>query len=238
MGRLALRASQAVIPINSRVESEVEALCPGKVVPMIPNGVDPALYRPATRSESHAIRTELAWDERPRLLFVGRVGRHKGADLAIEVAAAVAGEAELVLVGPGDPGPLPENATALGAMLPADVGRLYQAADCLLVPSRAEGFPLVLQEAMATGLPSLIADDASYAAQLAEAPEGVVRAPRRVDAMVDALRSASFGRAFTSAQRSALAAFAAARFSWAESAAQHEALYRELLARVESTRLS
>ncbi len=114
-------------------------------------------------------------------------------------------------------------------MAPAEVARLYRAADCLLHPSQAEGFPLVLQEAMASGLPAVIADDPGYEPHLADAPHGVLRVARDTEALVNALRSIDLGRAVPAEDRSALAEFARSRFSWERSAADHEALYRKLL---------
>jgi D-inositol-3-phosphate glycosyltransferase len=228
-GRMSLRSAQAVIPINSRVAEDVDALSPGKLVPPIPNGVDVELYRPPEDGEPERIRAELGWDDRPRLLSVGRVSRLKGADLALEVATRLGADVEIVLAGPGDPGVARPNVTGLGALPRREVARLYRAADCLLHSSRVEGFPLVLQEAMASGLPAVIADDPGYEQHLADAPPGVLRVARDGEAMVNALRGLDLGRAVSAQDRSAMVEFARARFSWARSAAQHEGLYRELL---------
>jgi glycosyltransferase involved in cell wall biosynthesis len=40
----------------------------------------------------------------------------------------------------------------------ADLAELYRAADLLVLPSQGEGFPLVIQEAFACGLPALVSD--------------------------------------------------------------------------------
>ena len=41
----------------------------------------------------------------------------------------------------------------------AELPPLYQAADLLVLPSVGEGFPLVVQEAMACGTPALVGDE-------------------------------------------------------------------------------
>jgi glycosyltransferase involved in cell wall biosynthesis len=228
-GRRSLRAAQAVIPINSRVAEDVEAHSPGKLVAPILNGVDIELYRPAVSTEHERVRAELGWDDRPRVLLVGRVSQLKGSDIALDVAMRLGQSVEIVLAGPGEPEATPTNVTALGALPPTEIARLYRAADCLLHPSRVEGFPLVLQEAMASGLPAVIADDPGYEAHLSDAPSGVVRVAGNAEGMVSALRSLDFGRAVPPELRSALVEFARARFSWSRAAAEHEALYRRLL---------
>jgi glycosyltransferase involved in cell wall biosynthesis len=230
VGQAALRSAQVVIPINSRVAQEVEEIRPGKLGDLIPNGVDSELYRVPAAGERKLIRTARGWEERrAHMLFVGRVVPLKGADLAIEIARELGAEVELTLVGPGDPGPLPPNVTALGTLPPGEIAQLYRAADCLLLPSPAEGFPLVLQEAMASGLPAVIADNPGYKPYLQDAPRGVIQVARRQSSFVEALRAIDFGRALSTADRTSLMEFAHERFSWARCATAYEALYRQLL---------
>jgi glycosyltransferase involved in cell wall biosynthesis len=153
-------------------------------------------------------------------LFVGRMNREKGADLAVQMARAAG--LRLVLVGPvaareWDPDffareVLPaidgERVVYLGELGPADVGRLYRGAACLLFPIRwEEPFGFVVVEAMARGvpviatprgaMPELIEPGVSgYLAQ--DVAEGAARA-REAIARID---------------RRACAARARERFSW------------------------
>ena len=110
----------------------------------IANGVDTAAYRPPEPGEREALRAALGWDERPRVLFVGRLVAKKGIDLAIGAAQRAAGAFELVVAGPGRaPEVLPASVRVLGAQPPARVAELYRAADALVLPSHGEGFPIV-----------------------------------------------------------------------------------------------
>ncbi|MCW5875358.1 MAG: glycosyltransferase family 4 protein [Anaerolineales bacterium] len=124
-------------------------------IEIIPNGVDPAAFPSAERN----------WKP-PRLLFVGRVVYQKGLDLLVD---ALAGLRELpwsLTIG-GD-GPrlqaLREQAAALGIAERVEFcgwlnreqlpGKLAEA-NLFVNPSRHEGMPNAVLEAMASGLPVL-----------------------------------------------------------------------------------
>ncbi len=102
----------------------------------------------------------------PQLLFVGSLIERKGIDILLDAADGIEeGLLELVVVGDGPLQDLVErraktNATIrpLGAMSPSGVAQLMQAASALVLPSRSEGRPFVIMEAMAAGLPVLATD--------------------------------------------------------------------------------
>ena len=99
------------------------------------------------------------------------------------------------MAGPGEAPPLPRNVVALGELPPDRIAELYRAADFLLLPSTGEGFPLTAQEALASGLPIVLADDPAYQLYLDGAPDGVLRVERTAGALVEAMRQLEFGRA-------------------------------------------
>jgi glycosyltransferase involved in cell wall biosynthesis len=232
VGRLSVKAAESVVVLNRQVGAEVEALGPNGPVVQIPNGIDTDLFRPAQNGERDALRRKFGWDDDlPRVLFVGRLVAKKGLDTALEAAAASLGKFELVVAGPG---PLqPESASGvkvLGPIPSERVAELYRAADALLLPSRGEGFPVTVQEAMASGLPVVMTNDPSYARYLDGAGDGVTLVPpapveiaRTLDSLLaDGEALAAAGRAGHQHARGA--------FTWEQAAQRHERLYEGLLA--------
>ncbi|HET6689895.1 MAG TPA: glycosyltransferase, partial [Miltoncostaeaceae bacterium] len=100
----------------------------------------------------------------PVALYVGGIGPLRGLDLMKRAFPRVAVPgARLVLAGPGDPGELPEGATALGAVDHAEVPGLLAAARVAWIPLQRHGnydraVPTKLVEAMAAGRPVVAGD--------------------------------------------------------------------------------
>jgi glycosyltransferase involved in cell wall biosynthesis len=163
IGRYTAANANALITYNNRVSREVMSLVPGAQPIHIENGIDLEMYRPPLAGERQRLRNELGWDERPRVLFVGRLVEKKGINLVMEVARR-ADDLQFVLAGPGSLQDVPTNVQLLGELSPGRVASLYRAADVFLLPSRGEGFPLSAQEALASGLPVILGDDPGYAA--------------------------------------------------------------------------
>ena len=133
---------------------------------VIPNGVDPERFHPASVGTVRAGIPLLDGVDptAPLVVCVGRLCRQKGQDVLLdawsEVARRVPG-ARLVLVGDGpDARALRAAASAsvLFAGAVADAVPWYQAADLVVLPSRWEGMALAPLEAMACGRPVVITD--------------------------------------------------------------------------------
>jgi glycosyltransferase involved in cell wall biosynthesis len=146
---------------------------------------------------------EVARNGRPgplEILNVGRAVPVKGQSLLIEALAALTRrgvDARLTVVGDGpQAGELHELADRLGVAgrveFAGAVGQdailgYYERADVFATPSFAEGLPVVLMEAMATGLP-VVASRITGVPELVEhGVSGYLVAPGRVDELVDAL---------------------------------------------------
>ena len=166
--RLFVRRADAVITYNSTVYEWLARLTPHpERLQFVRNGVDVERFRPASADERQAARRRLGISStQPLALFVGRFVEKKGLD---ELLRAVDGSFELVLCGRGE---LPITpASPVHILRDVDHERMpevYQAADVFVLPSRGEGFPVAMAEAMASGLPVVAARDPSYDAYVSD----------------------------------------------------------------------
>ena len=160
--RINLRRADVATAVSHDTAAAVASTGVVSRVHVIHNGVDlSGPLRPAPRSVPN----------RPfRLLFVGSLSRRKGVDLLPPIMKRLGNGFELLYTAParGRPPPLPPNCRAVPrAGKPEALAALYRSADALLFPSRREGAPLAVLEAMACGLPVL----ASRASSLPEIVE-------------------------------------------------------------------
>lgn len=225
LGRYTASLAQTLVTYNSTVDQHLRRLVPQVPVVHIENGVDCDHYRPATLEERERLRAQLGWDARPRVVFVGRLVAKKGIDVALAAARAAGDLFQLVVVGPGKRPADHPNVLSLGSLPPERVAEIYRASDVFLLPSRGEGFPLACQEAMASGLPVVLSDDAPYRTILAGAGSAAALVPANVASVLDALRE-MLPVAVAAGQEAR--AFAQRRFSWDRTADAHVALYRQL----------
>ena len=164
LGRVTARCCHKLIPYNHDVEALLVRLSGRRdKVQFLPNPVDVSMFQPPTSEQRQAARQQLGWDERPRVLCVSRLLPHKGIDVLLD---AQDDSFELVFCGPGD-AQMREHIQQHGAICleprpQKDIVALYQAADVFALPSHNEGFPVVIQEALACGLPVITSDLPAY----------------------------------------------------------------------------
>jgi glycosyltransferase involved in cell wall biosynthesis len=150
----------------------------GKVKPenvvVTPNGVDTQFFNPTINVE--AIRTKYDLEGKLTVLFVGQLTKIKGVEHLIKAANIIINEfgrinVVFMLVGPLTFGTLEKpidmeemlgyirrhnlerNILFTGPLALDEVRMLYVASDIFVLPSLAEGDPLVVVEAMASGRP-------------------------------------------------------------------------------------
>lgn len=127
------------------------------------NGIDTKHFAPATIAEKKALRKKYGFKENQRIvLFVGRLVPKKGYQLVLDGADPAN---TYVIVGYGNIPPRYSelsNVTLLGPATQEQLRDLYRLSDVFAFPSVGEIFTLVHQEALASGLPVVVADDPGY----------------------------------------------------------------------------
>jgi glycosyltransferase involved in cell wall biosynthesis len=189
-----LRGADARVFISDTVRRDLLGNDSNQDAELLFNGVDTTIFHPAQGTQATPVALSgIHLPASRRILFVGRYVEKKGLAV-IRALASSRPDLEFFLVGTGPIQPaewrLP-NVHDLGPQNQLSVADLYRWADLLLLPSVGEGYPLVIQEAMACGLPVIcgeptnradpdarqwlrgvlvdLADPAASAARLAEA---------------------------------------------------------------------
>jgi len=139
-------------------------------------GIDAAYVPNAIDSGELPSGSERLFDT--QVIFVGRLSREKGLDVLIEAARAVEG-AHFLIVGSG-----PEERSLktyanerihlLGRQPWERTIRLIRGSDALVLPSRVEGLPTVLLEAMAVGTPVVATEVGGVPEMIESGKEGLL----------------------------------------------------------------
>ena len=212
---------------------------PGRVR-IIPNGAD----MPDEEGEAPLARR---WRERflatplkPLWVVAGRLEEQKGHDLLLDALVTLYRQGldfTLAVAGDGSRrGWLEQRALSLGLSPRVqfvgqldDVGSLLAAADGVILPSRWEGLPLVLLEAMARGRPIVATAVGGVADALEDGVSGTLVPPNDVGALAAALEHLHrrADRAWRLGQ--VAAEVARDRFSWHAVVDEFESVYDEVL---------
>lgn len=224
----ALAAADAVLAVSAASAEALRGAGVGAAVEVVPNAAP--VVAPFERSERPGGEVRVAY-------LGGFANRAKGSDVLIEaLAEAMPAEsrAMVTLAGPGEP---PEAALALLAAEPGlewagwldaeAKDELLRAAAIFVMPSRSEGLPMALLEAMAYGMaviatavggiPELVEDDGDGILVPAEDPAALAAALARL--LADPALRVRLGQA--ARQR-------VARLDAVEVAGRLEAIYAEL----------
>lgn len=173
-----------------------------------------------------------------RFLFVGRFAFNKGIDLLMAVARRFANEgipASFELVGGGPllehyrSTGLPPNVELLGRVDDDQLFSLYAERDCLVLPTRFEGMPTVVLEAMARGCPVVVSDVGATADLVRDGHSGFLLPPGDAKALYEGLlRFINLSGEARHAMGLAGQALAGSRFAWPRVAAEYVALFQRL----------
>ena len=152
------RMTNLNMAVSHAVQKHIAAVS-GREVMYLPSGVHCSRYHSRPRNE------------RSSILYLGRIARHKNLLFLIatfEILKQRGYDGELLIAGGGPAfNAVNERASSspnsgciklLGPVSEEEKNRLLSTAELLAIPSRREGFPRVVAEAMASGLPVVTAD--------------------------------------------------------------------------------
>ena len=194
LNRYFYRLPDKFVTISTGVRAMLRARGATSQIAVVPNGIEPITIRSCDRQEfraDHGIEPNQF-----AVAVVGRIEfRQKRQDFALRCFARLAEKGKnwkLLFVGSG-----PDERTLramicdmkladFAEVLPwsANPANIYAGIDALLIPSRFEGVPLVMLEAMSCGLPIAASDVDGMAESL---PKGWLFPPGDADALIDTL---------------------------------------------------
>ena len=152
-------------------------------------GSDP-VFVPPTETQKLSAREKLGWHAaRPLAVFIGALGdRRKGFDTLFAAWKSLCKssnwDVDLVVVGLGVEMPVWKQRAADAGLADRfhflgfrnDVPEILMACDCLVAPTRYEAYGLGVQEALCTGLPSIVSADAGVAERYPESLKSLLLA--------------------------------------------------------------
>lgn len=238
IARPMLRAADQVVFISDVVARHF-ALITFKAPPqLIFNGVDTGRFTlPLAGFDKRHARASLGLPaDRKVVAFVGRFVEKKGLHI-IERLARLRPDLSFALAGwgPIDPASwnLP-NVTVFSHLQGASLVPLYQSSDVFVLPSIGEGLPLVMQEALACGLPVICASETATADSAAKSlidgvPIDATDPGKTAEAFAAAIDRVFAGPASSQDAATARNAYVRHRYSWSDAATQYLAIITELI---------
>lgn len=237
--RRVVRSAEAVVVVSDVLRAELLAAgTPPDRVHEIPNGVNADRIADGARAGRQAVRAELGLDDDvPLILSLGRLSPEKGQDTALDAFAALdRPDARLLLVGDGASREALEARCArrdLGGRVVFagwrdDPWACLGAADVFLLPSRSEGLPLALLEAMAAGIPAVATRVGAVGEVLEDGACGLVIDPDDPASLATALREVLSDPDAAKARADRAARRVRDTYSVAAQARRLEALYASL----------
>jgi glycosyltransferase involved in cell wall biosynthesis len=226
-GAYIFKHARKIITLNDRVDAFLLAQGVDKTkLVALPNGVDTEQFSPVTAEQKIVIKQELGLDtSKKAVLFVGRFVPKKGFD---KLLAAKSDQYQLVFAGGESPEPEDSRAVFLGKMSQADLVKVYHAADIFALPSEGEGFPLSVQEAMASGLPIITTNDVGYARYAFNKEMITLLDTPTVSSIKTAIESIVSDDSRLEAMGNYSRAYVVKNFSWSFVISEIEALYRSV----------
>ena len=195
-GRRTLHASNARIALTPYYAKHLKGRGVRKSIDVLPNG-----FEPVTEDAVRPSTLPIDEQERPLLVFVGRLSEQKGLDVLMDAWDSLCQQGEpnarLAIAGSGElnewlddriaSSTYPQSIAKLGRVEDSEKRWLFEQAKGVLIPSRFEGLPTVLLEAMHAGAPTVMADVNDLGRLVTEPNAGLSVTPGDSNELVEAI---------------------------------------------------
>lgn len=183
-------ASAVIAPSTYVRDSLVSAGCDPSMIAVIPYGCEP---------QAGQLQRSKVSRRRPRVLFVGQLAWRKGADILVKVSERLKGKMDIFVVTRGvmDESIISnltrcENVSIFRNISREELEKVYAHCDVFFLPSRFEGYGLVLNEAIAFGLPVISTASTGLPDMMRYGAIGRIVACEIVDECVDTISDLVF----------------------------------------------
>ena len=175
------------IVVHTRSYGSTSAVLRGRELEIIPSIVDLDRFRPGL--DASGLRGDLRLEGKRVIAFTGRLVPHKGVDVIVQALRELPSDVVLLVIGAGprlpdlvglaDRSGVADRVRFCPAVSDDDLPRYLALAQVFVFPSqnRLEGFGLTVAEAMAVGLPVVIADVPGVREVIEEGREGLLAEP-------------------------------------------------------------
>ena len=207
---------------------------------VIPNGIQPEIFSNDDRASLRSrFRERLKIDQKPTLLYMGRLHRRKGVSLlaqAIQQLDEI--DIQLLIAGPdeGEGKQLrdlsDERIKLLGYLDGEDRLAALAAADGFVLPAVGEGLSMALLEAMAAGLPAIITPGC-HMPEIIEYGAGWLVQPE-IESLQNGISDWLAARDEWNQMSAAGKQLVREKYSWERVVSELTTVYRDLIARISS----
>lgn len=172
------------------------------------NGIDICYFSPSEVSEEKKEILERQLGLRPEdflFVFVGRIVKDKGINELIKAFSTLT-NVKLLLVGnpeseldpilPETQSMINENPNILSVGFQRDVRAYFAVSDALVFPSYREGFPNVVMQAGAMGLPCIVSNINGCNEIIENGKNGIIVEPKNIESLVKAMKIMIEDKAF------------------------------------------
>jgi glycosyltransferase involved in cell wall biosynthesis len=231
LGKFILTRVARVVFISNSVQAYYRSFINFQNAPLyFPNGVDNSIFSPLGEDQRVKLKVNLGIPEKAFVcLFVGRFVEKKGMLILAELVRNTP-HINWVFAGSGPLHPAKweaKNLEVFEGFRRERLAGLYRAADLLVLPSRGEGFPLVVQESFACGTPALVSDETAMGCEEARSClfDAPVTGPNVVKKWEEKLYQLFSNQNLLKGHRAVVSEFARTHWSWEKTVNAYARLY-------------